>query len=62
MTATQTNPSQNASKGGSTKIRHVRVPDRIWIAAAERAENEGAKISEVVRDLLRDYANGHIKP
>lgn len=45
---------------GHTKIRHVRIPDNIWIAAAQRAENDGMTISEVTRELLRDYANGHI--
>lgn len=60
MSATQTNPSQNANKGGPTKIRHVRCGDADWIPAAERANREGRNISEVVRLLLRDYGKGHI--
>lgn len=46
------------TKPTGTKIRHVRVPDRIWIAAAKRAEEEGAALSEIIRERLRDYAEG----
>lgn len=41
-----------------TKIRHVRVPDAVWLEAARNAEAEGMRISELVRDLLRDYNAG----
>lgn len=37
------------------KIRHVRVQDDVWIEAAQNAEKEGLTISELVRDLLKDY-------
>ena len=45
------NPNQSA-------VRHVRVPDHLWIAAATKAEAEGMRISEIIRVLLRDYVRG----
>lgn len=50
--------STTANKSGKTKIRNFRVPDRIFTAAAERAAREGASLSEIVRERLRDYAEG----
>lgn len=45
-----------------TKIRHVRIPDQIWNPAAVKArEEDGITISELVRDLLRDYNGGRLK-
>ena len=49
-------------QSAGTKVRHFRAPDRIFIPAAERAANEGATLSELVREFLRDYANGHANP
>lgn len=43
---------------GATKVRHFRVPDRIFNPAAERAAREGATLSDIVRERLRDYAEG----
>lgn len=45
-------------KTAGTRIRHVRVPDSTWIPAAQKAEAEGVRISEVVRALLRGYERG----
>lgn len=44
---------------GPTKVRHVRVADPIWDAAFANAQADGyTGISELVRDLLRDYNAG----
>jgi hypothetical protein len=40
---------------GRTKIRHVRIADELWLPACQRANEEGATISEIVRFLLRNY-------
>lgn len=37
------------------KIRHIRMSDDLWVAAATKADAEGLTISELVRDLLREY-------
>lgn len=36
----------------NTTVRNIRVPDRIWQAATEKAEREGTTVSEVVRRYL----------
>ena len=41
-----------------TKIRHIRIADNPWKLAAEKAQREGMRISEVVRALLRGYVDG----
>jgi len=41
-----------------TKIRHVRVPDPLWVESCAKAEDDGYRISEVVRALLRGYNRG----
>lgn len=40
---------------GETPIRGVRVPDRLWNAAKEKADEEGTTVSDVVNDCLRRY-------
>lgn len=45
-------------KKGATTVRHVRIPDATWVDAARNAERDGMTISELVRDLLRDYNAG----
>lgn len=45
---------------GETKVRHVRIADPIWTGAAQKAQEEGVTISEVVRSLLRDYTAGRL--
>lgn len=42
-------------QGTETRVRHVRVPDAIWLEAAANANAEGLTISELVRMLLREY-------
>lgn len=37
------------------KNRVVRVPDGVWSAAQAKAESEGRKLSDVIRDALRRY-------
>lgn len=54
------NVNEIVKPSGQSPIRHVRVPDAPWEAAKERAAREGLNISAVVRDLVRDYANGHV--
>ena len=43
---------QNA---GPTKIRHVRISETLWVAAATKAKGEGRKLAEVIRELLAAY-------
>jgi hypothetical protein len=39
--------------------RHVKCPDSVWTAAGEQAKHDGySGISELIRDLLRDYNAG----
>lgn len=49
----------STEKSGKSTVRHIRVPDELWIAAATRAESDGG-ISYVTRELLRRYAAGEI--
>lgn len=58
MSNAMTNTTTDRDSTGRTKIRHVRVPDVIWVDAARQAQTEGMTISELVRDLLRDYNAG----
>ena len=44
----------------ASPTRHFRIPDHIFTAACERANDDGRRISAVVRDLLRAYARGEI--
>lgn len=39
-----------------TRLRNVRVPDEVWQAAKERAEENGETVSDVVRRALEEYA------
>ena len=41
-----------------TPQRSVRVPDEVWKAAQERADEEGRTLSDVVRVALEKYAKG----
>jgi antitoxin component of RelBE/YafQ-DinJ toxin-antitoxin module len=45
-----------------TPQRTVRVPDDVWLAAQERAAQEGVTISEVIRRALQKYGAGQQKP
>lgn len=38
-----------------TTLRNVRVPDEIWDAAKEQAEENGETVSDVVRRALVEY-------
>lgn len=38
-----------------TRLRNVRVPDEVWQAAKERAEENGETVSDVVRRALEEY-------
>lgn len=40
---------------GKTPVRNVRVPDDIWHAAQEKAEDEGRTLTEVIVTYLRRY-------
>ena len=57
-TSKQATPKTDDKPATETRIRHVRVPDSIWIPAAQRAEADGIRISEAVRALLRGYERG----
>ncbi len=39
-----------------TTIRSIRIPDTLWRKAIRKATKEGRSLSEVIRDLLTDYA------
>lgn len=41
------------SKG--TKIRGIRIDDDLWNAATERAAKFGKSVSDVIRELLREF-------
>lgn len=41
------------SKG--TKIRGVRIDDDLWQRATERAAENGKSVSDVIRELLREF-------
>lgn len=43
---------------GGTQARSVRVPDKVWFGARDRAEDEDTSISHVIRTLLTAYGNG----
>ena len=40
----------------NTQRRSIRIDDEIWLAALERADEEGRTVSDVVRIALRQYA------
>ena len=40
---------------GKTPVRNLRVPDEIWRAAQEKAEDEGRTLTEVIVAYLRRY-------
>lgn len=42
------------------KTRNVRVSDKDWDAAHERAEREGENLSEKIREFIRAYGKGEV--
>lgn len=48
-------PPRGEERGESPQVS-ARVPQDVYRAATERAEQEGTTISRVVRDLLTEYA------
>ena len=44
----------------TSKIRQVRVPDSLWRPACQKAYDDGLKIGDVIRTLLRRYVDGEI--
>ena len=38
------------------KSRVIRIPDRLWDAAKQRADEKGETVSEAVRKFLERYA------
>ncbi|MGC5078463.1 hypothetical protein [Agrococcus sp. DT81.2] len=44
-------------ENGPMPTRPFRIPDRIYFAAKERAEEEGTTLSSIVRNALDDYAH-----
>ena len=49
-------PSLSETVGAHSPRIAVRVPEDLYRRAVERAAREGRSMSEVVRDLLADYA------
>jgi antitoxin component of RelBE/YafQ-DinJ toxin-antitoxin module len=60
MASTDTQDSNTGNKTSGSKVRHLRVPDIIWGAANAKAEDQGFRMSDVIRVLLHRYANGEI--
>lgn len=56
-TNTEPKPSTIGHKGASP-VKQFRCPDQLWLEAGERAHGGGMSLSEVLRDLLRDYVAG----
>ena len=40
---------------GKTPVRNLRVPDHIWHAAQEKAEDEGRTLTDVIVAYLKRY-------
>ncbi len=38
-----------------TPLRNVRIPDELWRAAGEKAAAEDRNVSDVIRELLRNW-------
>lgn len=45
-----------------TPKRSIRVPDELWLAALEKAEQRDEDLSSVVRAALKRYVNRKDKP
>jgi antitoxin component of RelBE/YafQ-DinJ toxin-antitoxin module len=45
---------------GYGRTRHIRVRDELWSRAYQRAQDQGFRMSDVIRVLLHRYANGEI--
>lgn len=41
-----------------TPLRPIRIPDELWAKAQAKAHNEGTNVSEVIRRLLGEWAEG----
>ena len=39
------------------RLRAIRVPDKTWQAAQERAQAEGTTVSAVIREALEQYGS-----
>lgn len=42
----------------NTPQRSIRVPDEVWYAALERAEQEGITLTSLLINTLRSYGEG----
>lgn len=42
-------------------VRHLRIPDEIWLPACEKAAAKGIGPAELGRALFRAYADGRIE-
>lgn len=50
-----------AAADDRTSVRHVRIPDDAWRAAASRATREGYGVAELVRALVTAYGAGELE-
>jgi len=41
--------------GSDSRLRNIRVPDALWEAALSAAKAEDRPLSQVIRELLREY-------
>ena len=47
---------------GLTPVRHIRVPDDLWVPARVKAAGEFRDVADVVRDALRGYVGAPACP
>jgi hypothetical protein len=53
---TRENPTPTLRRAtGETPVRHIRVADDVWLAAATKAFDRGETISGVVNRMIREY-------
>lgn len=44
---------------GNTPIRHIRVPNDVWLAALEAAHENGTSVAAILNATLRRYVKRH---
>lgn len=48
-------PAVSGQPYSGDRIRNIRVPDELWVAAKAKAAAEGRTVSEVLRDYLKRW-------
>lgn len=48
---------------GKGTARHaIRIPDELWQAALAKAQERGDKLSEIIRQALKEYTDDNTPP